>query len=243
MDFKQILTLLGIVLPALILLLGITRLFVKNTKWIGGLTMFFAFILLLIGVARYLFLPSGGGSSDTGPKPVPIAVSKHSDVFNRSMEDVLASYINLSNAFAGNDTSAIAKAGSQFKNSLDSFKVEELKADTLIYQTALQPFENVKSETASVISDPSINEKRGSFNILSNELFSLLSTIRYDLAKLYWHECEKAFGEGNPGNWLSKNEEEKNNPYGIEDCIEVKTTIDFVPVADTSKPADKTKTR
>ncbi len=243
MDFKQILTLLGIVLPALILLLGITRLFVKNTKWIGGLTMFFAFILLLIGVARYLFLPSGGGSSDTGPKPVPIAVSKHSDVFNRSMEDVLASYINLTNAFAGNDTSAIAKAGSQFKNSLDSFKVEELKADTLIYQTALQPFENVKSETASVISDPSINEKRGSFNILSNELFSLLSTIRYDLAKLYWHECEKAFGEGNPGNWLSKNEEEKTNPYGIEDCIEVKTTIDFVPVADTSKPADKTKTR
>lgn len=205
--------------------------------------MFFAFILLLIGVARYLFLPSGGGSSDSGPKPVPIAVSKHSDVFNRSMEDVLASYINLSNAFAGNDTSAIAKAGSQFKNSLDSFKVEELKADTLIYQTALQPFENVKSETASVISDPSINEKRGSFNILSNELFSLLSTIRYDLAKLYWHECEKAFGEGNPGNWLSKNEEEKTNPYGIEDCIEVKTTIDFVPVADTTKSADTTKAR
>lgn len=243
MDFKQILTLLGIVLPALILLLGITRLFVKNTKWIGGLTMFFAFILLLIGVARYLFLPSGGGSSDSGPKPVPIAVSKHSDVFNRSMEDVLASYINLTNAFAGNDTSAIAKAGSRFKNSLDSFKVEELKVDTLIYQTALQPFENVKSETASVISDPSINEKRGSFNILSNELFSLLSTIRYDLAKLYWHECEKAFGEGNPGNWLSKNEEEKTNPYGIEDCAEVKTTIDFVPVADTTKPADTTKAR
>lgn len=243
MDFKQILTLLGIVLPALILLLGITRLFVKNTKWIGGLTMFFAFILLLIGVARYLFLPSGGGSSDNGPKPVPIAVSKHSDVFNRSIEVVLSSYINLTDALSGNDTSAIAKAGSQFKNSLDSFKIEELKVDTLIYQTALQPFENVKSETASVISDPSINEKRGSFNILSNELFSLLSTIRYDLAKLYWHECEKAFGEGNPGNWLSKNEEEKANPYGIEDCAEVKTTIDFVPVADTTKPAETTKVK
>lgn len=235
MDIKQILTLVGIVFPALILLLGILRLFVKNTKWINGFTMLLAFLLLLAGLVRFLFFPGGGGSSDNGPKPQPLTVSKHSEAFNNSMENVLITYIGLTDAFAGNDTNAIAKAGSQFKLALDSFKVEELKADSIIYQTALQPYENVKSETASIIADPSLKEKRGSFNILSNELFSLLSTIRYDLAKVFWHECDKAFGEDNPGNWLSKTETAKNNPYGISDCAEVKTTIDFVPAADTTK--------
>ncbi|MBK6935641.1 MAG: DUF3347 domain-containing protein [Chitinophagaceae bacterium] len=243
MDIKQILTLLSIALPAFIILLGIARLFVKSVKWINGFTMFSAFILLLAGIARYLFFPSGGSSSDNGPKPVPLNVSKHSEVFNRSAESVLSSYLALTDAFVNNDTTAIGKAGSQFKLSLDSFKVDELKVDSIIYQTALQPYENVKSETSSVIADPSIKEKRGSFNILSNELFSLLSTVRYDLSKLYWHECEKAFGDGNPGNWLSKNEEEKTNPYGVEDCAELKTTIDFIPVADTSQSADTTKTK
>ena len=41
----------------------------------------------------------------------------------------------------------------------------------------------------------------------SNELFTLLLTIHYDLSKLYWQECSSAFGEDTPGNWISENEQ------------------------------------
>lgn len=237
MDLKKIIDLLGIILPALIIILGIIRLFVKKTKGVNGLVMLFAFILLLCGGVRYLFFPTGsGGSHDSGPKPVPLTVSKHSQVFNESMENVLNAYYSLTDGFVKNDTVLISRTANELKAALDSFKIEELKVDSLIYQTALQPYGNTKSEIASIIADPSLAEKRGSFNIFSNELFQLITTARYDLAKLYWQECDKAFGEDKPGNWLSKTEQSPN-PYGQPDCSEVRVTVDNVPVDTTKKAA------
>jgi hypothetical protein len=217
MQLRQIIDILSIILPAVIIILGIVRLFVEKPKGINGLVMLCAVVLLLAGLVRYFILGSGGGAShNKGPKPVPLSVSKHSEKFNTSF-----------------DTAAIIAGSIDLKLALDSFKIEELKADTLIYQTALQPYENVKAEVTAITADPSLIEKKASFNVLSNELFSLMNTAKYDLKKLYWQECGKAFGEDKPGNWLSKTEKTEN-PYGQKDCAEIKTTLDFVP-ADTTK--------
>ena len=50
---KKIIEILGIVLPALIILLGIVRIFVKKTKGVNGLTMLFAILLLIIGLLQF----------------------------------------------------------------------------------------------------------------------------------------------------------------------------------------------
>ena len=231
---KKILDLLGIALPALIIILGIIRVFVQKTRGVNGLTMIFAILLLLAGLVRYFVYPGGGGSYTNEPKPPPLAVSKHSEAFNQSIENVLNAYYGLTLGFVNGDTATINQSGNNLKVAIDSFKVDELKQDSLIYETALQPLQNIKSEIASIIIDPSITEKRGSFNIFSNELFTLLSTVRYDRAKLFWQECDVAFGEDRPGNWLSKTEQSQN-PYGQKDCADVKTNINFVPVDTTKK--------
>ncbi|MCX6317107.1 MAG: DUF3347 domain-containing protein [Bacteroidetes bacterium] len=236
MNFKKIVDLLAILLPALIILLGIIRVFVKKTKGVNGLTMLFAILLLLIGLVRFYVPWGGGGSNNSGPKPPPLSVSKHSALFNESIEKVLTSYFSMTEAFAKGDTAAIGQQGNQLKTALDSFKIEELKADTLIYETALQPYSNTKSELVSILSDPSLAEKRSSLNIFSNELFALLSASRYDQARLFWLECTRAFGEDKPGNWISKTEK-GTNPYGQEDCTEMKDKIDHIPADTTQKPA------
>ncbi|HEX7906185.1 MAG TPA: hypothetical protein VF487_20065 [Chitinophagaceae bacterium] len=233
---KKIIDILAIVLPALIIMMGIIRVFVKNTKSINSLTMIFAILLLLGGLIRYYVFPDSSSDS-SGPKPPPLTVSKHSELFNQSIENVLTAYYKMTDAFAGADVSAINQSATTLQLSLDSFRIEELKVDTLIYQTALQPFENVKAELVSIISDPSLEEKKGSLNVFSNELFALLSTVRYDRAKIYWLECASAFGEDKPGNWISKTEQAAN-PYGQKDCVELKTKIDFVPVDTTKKASD-----
>lgn len=235
MDIKKIIGLLGILLPALIIILGIIRVFVKKTKGVNGLTMFFAILLLIIGLLRfYVFADRSSGPS--GPKPLPLSVSKHSQAFNLSAENVLAAYYKLAEDFSKSDTAAISRSSLALSIALDSLKITELQVDTLIYQTALQPYENAKAELSSIKSDPSLTEKRASLNILSNELFALMSTVRYDVAKLYWQECPAAFGEDKPGNWFSPAEQSAINPYAVNDCIELKTTINFVP-ADTTQPA------
>jgi hypothetical protein len=239
---KKIVDIIGIVLPAFIILLGILRVFMQKTKGVNGLTMISAILLLVAGLVRFFILGgSGGGSSNSGVKPPPLPVSKHSPAFNESLEAVLNSYYTLTANFAKGDITLINQSGNALQMALDSFKIKELEADTIIYETALQPYGNAKAELASILADPSLVEKRSSLNIFSNELFALISTARYDLAKLYWLECDKAFGEDKPGNWLSKTEESAN-PYGQENCTELKDKIDHVP-ADTTRQAGNGQTK
>ncbi|MBK5272044.1 MAG: DUF3347 domain-containing protein, partial [Bacteroidia bacterium] len=92
-------------------------------------------------------------------------------------------------------------------------------------------------ETGSIIADPSIIEKTGSLNILSDNLRNLLVIVKYDRAKVYWQECPMAFGEDNPGNWLSKTVDVRNPYPGTKDpksgsdmlnCGGPKDTINFI---------------
>lgn len=240
---KKYIDILGIVLPAIIILLGIIRVFVKKTKGVNGLTMILAILLLLIGLARFFLFAGGGGSSHSGIKPQPIAVSKHSEAFNNSVEAVLTSYYKMADGFVNWDITAINTAGYELRAALDSLKLNELQKDSIIYQTALDPYNNAKIELASILADPSIDEKRGSLNILSDNLRNLLVIVKYDRAKVYWQECPMAFGEERPGNWLSKTNAVRNPYLGTKDpkhgdkmleCGGPKDTINFM-VTDTTK--------
>jgi Protein of unknown function (DUF3347) len=234
MNLREIVDILGIILPALIILLGIIRLFSKNRRGHNTLTMFFALLLLLTGLIRFYIFPGASKSDNSESKMKPVHVSKHSEVFNQSFENILNAYYKMTEAFVNSDTSAIDQSGNDLKTALDNLKAEELKVDTIIYQTAMQFWENAKTEGASILAAPSLDKKRNSMKSFSDELFSLVSTVHYDVVKLYWLECDKAFGENNPGNWLSLSEKSAN-PYGQKDCAEVKTNINFVPVDTTIK--------
>ena len=195
-------------------------------------------ILLLI-IAGYLWYAfKGGKKGPKRPKPVALVVSKHSDAFNQSVQELLDNYYNLSEAFVNWDTIAINRYGNELKISLDSLKVDQLKADTNgIYESVIDPLGNAKNETAAIISGASIDDKRVSLNRLSENLRLIFIIVKYDQGKLYWQECPMAFGEGRSGNWLSKAQEVRN-PYlgnkhpqykdGMLGCGETKDVIDFM---------------
>jgi hypothetical protein len=245
MKLNEVVGILEIVLPALILLVGIIRLFTKNGKGSNSFIMFIAVLLLLIGIARYFFFPGGGGSNNSGSRPVPMAVSKHSDLFNNSVGSVLNAYYNLTEGFVNWDTVAVDKFGNEIKVALDNLKIEELKADTTgIYESALDPLTNARMEAANILTHPSIDAKRTSFSSLSENLRLLFIVVKYDREKMYWQECPMAFGDDKPGNWLSKTKEVRN-PYlgnkhpeykdGMLKCGGPVDTINFIPVDTTTK--------
>ena len=195
-------------------------------------------IILLLFVAYIWYTFKSGGKGPKGPKPVSLAVSKHSPAFNQSIQTVLDAYYNMSEGFVNWDTVAVARHSHELKTALDSLKVEELKVDTTgIYESALDPVANVKNETDNILKEPSIDKKRTSFNLLSENLRLLFIVVKYDQGKLYWQECPMAFGEGNAGNWISKTDAVRN-PYlgtqhpeykdGMLQCGGPKDTINFM---------------
>ena len=86
-------------------------------------------------------------------------------------------YYKLTNDFVKEDTVSINKTASQLKTALEDLKVDELKKDTVIYETAAGIWDNTKTEITGMLSDPSLQSKRESLNLFSNELFTLFAMI------------------------------------------------------------------
>ncbi|HQU56145.1 MAG: DUF3347 domain-containing protein [Chitinophagaceae bacterium] len=235
---RKIIEIAGIILPLLIIALGIIRIFVKKTKGVNGLTIFFALLLLIIGLLQFYIFGHRSSSSNNGPETPPLAVSQHSAAFNESMNRLLNSYYDLSEGFVNWDISHIYVAGKKLQQNLDSLQLSEIKKDTLIYETAIDPYENAKADVAGILADKNIASMRQAYNILSNHLRNLLVIVKYDGAKVYWQECPMAFNGDQPGNWLSRTIEVRN-PYlgnkdpkygdGMLDCGGPKDTINFIP--------------
>lgn len=254
MDIKKILDILAIVLPFILIVFAFMRVDGNESpktsariKTLNGLTLLIAVLLLLIGGVRYFIFPSVGGSNNSGPKPQPMAVSKHSDVFNNSVSSVLNAYYNMTEAFVNWDTIQVNKYANEMKTALNNIKLEELKVDTTgIYESSLDPVENAKTEVGNILSNPAIGAKRTSLNSLSENLRLLFIIVKYDREKLYWQECPMAFGDDQRGNWLSRTKAVRN-PYlgtkhpeykdGMLECGEPKDTINFIP----RDPAPKSK--
>ncbi|ANH80857.1 hypothetical protein A8C56_07565 [Niabella ginsenosidivorans] len=169
-------------------------------------------------------------------KPVPVAVSEQSAGFNQSMNSILSSYYRMTEGFVNWDTAAVGSAATGLETALKQLNVEELKKDTTIYQTALYPLELAKTNTATIAAGRDWTERRHALNDLSDNIRTLLLTIKYDQAPVYWQECPMAFGEGESGDWLSSKAEIINPYLGNKDpkygksmlnCGENKMTIDF----------------
>jgi hypothetical protein len=156
---------------------------------------------------------------------------------------MIDAYLNLTEGFVAWDTIAVSRYAGALKTNLDSLRLGELHKDTVIYETAKGILDNAKSEMAGLIADPSLEEKRLAFNSLTQYIYDLLRTVRYDQSKIYFQECPTAFGEDKPGNWLSKSPEVRNPYPGKEhpkfkeqmlNCGGPKDTLNFM-VADTTK--------
>jgi hypothetical protein len=179
-------------------------------------------------------------SKPSGPKPEGLSVSKHSNSFNESMSKAMDSYYSLTESFVNWDTTKINASLAALKISVDSIRLQEMQKDTAIYPTVQGQWESIKAEIIGMQADTGLYAKRESLNMLSQELFDLLRIVKYDAAKVFYHECPMALNNyESSAFWLSTNSETKNrrNPYlGLHDpkfgramltCGQTRDSINF----------------
>lgn len=196
----------------------------------------FLLVLILAIAVFFIYKKFFKEKQPEAPKPTPIAVSKHSVIFNQSMDAILNSYYAMSDAFVNWDSALVKVKAGEVKIAIDSFKIDELKKDSVIYGTVEGPWENTKTNAEAILNASTWEDRRHAFKDLSDNLQMILISVQYDGGKVYWQECPMAFGDDAPANWLSKTEEIVNPYLGVKDpkyankmlhCGETKMTIDF----------------
>ncbi len=192
--------------------------------------------LALIGVAAWYFGVTRKKPKDEVPKEPPVAVSRYSAGFNGAVGNFLNEYHALSEAFVTWDSAAVTADAGRLAKALDNLQWDEVKKDTVIYETAKTYTGELKTSLGVIGGAENLTDKRHAFHTLSQNLYDLLRTVKYDGAKLYLQQCPMAFNDTEEGLWLSKDKEIRN-PYlglhhpkyksGMLACGETKDTLSF----------------
>lgn len=196
--------------------------------------------LAILGVVSWYIWETRKKPKDEVPEQLPVAVSRYSADFITSIDTALSKYYTLSEFLVRWDSTRVNSQAEELKKSLEDVKLEELRKDTLIHQTAVSYTETLQSNLDAFIQKKDLTAKRQSFNSLSQNLYDLLRTVRYDGGKVYLQECPMAFYDTVAGIWLSKTAPIRN-PYlglyhpkyrsGMLECGETMDSLNFRTVS------------
>ena len=188
--------------------------------------------VMYVMAALFLFAcNSNEKKSQTGTdEQQPVAkVASYSEAFDASFENVLNRYYALRDALVASDTAAANRETASLIQSVQDLKLDELKAiDTsnIIIPTAQTYTGGIGSESAGLLGEADIENKRKAFQMISGNLFDLTRTVRYSKEKVYLLHCPMAFNDAG-ADWLSSTTEIKNPYFGSKmlTCGAVKDSV------------------
>src|SRR5678815_669398 len=94
------------------------------------------YLVLIIGIITWYYAVGKENRAFDNSKATALKVSKHSKEFNESMQAVMDNYYKMTEEFIKGDTLLINESAAKLKTALNSLKMDELKTDSAIYETA-----------------------------------------------------------------------------------------------------------
>jgi len=172
---------------------------------------FLLLLLLAISVLAIFFIYKNKSERVNDEKPVAIMVDDPNDSLGIAMQTGLSQYYQLSNALTASDAAKAASVSGVLKNWLDSMPVDQIKTNEGLHQLVTNLVNQSKDAATSIANSTVLEDQRKQFQILSNRLFDMLRSLKYNEATVYEIYCPMALG--NTGaTWLSPTND-INNPY------------------------------
>lgn len=178
--------------------------------------LFWAILILgivLIAVDKIFFSKKQNAAPET-PKQQALVASKNSTAFNDSFERLLNAYFSLKEALADYDTGRANAAALQVVEFSDSLRTDEIKGDSTgdIRKTASDFAGTISGSAKGLRGETDLIKKKREFSMISEALYNLVRTVRYDRQKLYHQHCPMAFNDEEEAWWIS-NSNKIDNPY------------------------------
>jgi hypothetical protein len=182
--------------------------------------------LLTLMVIVFFACDDGNDAVSKDKSSVP---SNHSPEFNRSVQAILNSYYQLTDAFVRWDSASLPSLAASLGKSLDSLSAEGNDSADMNY------IAQSSRQVSYILADNTLEEKRHALQSLTENLVQFLHAVEYDQQKLYLQECPMAFNDTEAATWISA-EDSIRNPYlglyhprygkGMLKCGENKEVID-----------------
>jgi len=146
------------------------------------------------------------------PADKPLTIARTTGAFNDSFAVLLNSYFAVRDALVDWDTLKADQAAYTLSAKADSLPVQLIKADSGIVLTARSLAASLSGDAKGFTGEAGIEGRRHSFDLMTEELYNLLRTVRYDQGEVYHIKCPMAFSDTIPAYWLS-NTSAVVNPY------------------------------
>lgn len=169
-------------------------------------------LAMALGISYLVLHKSSPGNGNPEERDEPLAINSKTSAFTRSFEGVLSSYYELSEGFAVADTSRITQTARRLSVAIDSIRFDQFKADTAIVETAMNLGQSIQGEIAGLNGETQMEQKKREFNMITDQLYSLIRTVRYDGSTIYHMRCPMAFSDSSEAYWLSPTNK-ISNPY------------------------------
>jgi hypothetical protein len=160
-------------------------------------------LALALGITYLVLHKNNSGTDNKQEKDLPLAVNSKTSAFNRSFNAVLNGYYQLSDGFVESDSTVIHSAAQKLNVAVDSIRFDQFKADTAIVQTAVNLAQSIHGEIAGLVGEKTMEQKKREFNMITDELYSLIRTVKYDGSTIYYIRCPAAFSDSSEAYWLS----------------------------------------
>jgi hypothetical protein len=160
-------------------------------------------LVLALGITYLVLHKSSSGDNKQVEKDAPLAVGSKSSAFNRSFAGVLNRYYQLAGSFTEADTAKITAAAQTLRVSVDSIRFDQFTADSSVTLTAVSVAQSVQGEIDGLTGEKTMEQKKREFNLITEDLYSLIRVVRYDGAVIYHMRCTNAFADSSEAYWLS----------------------------------------
>jgi len=181
-------------------------------------------VFLLAGCSNNT--PQNAGTESAKQEAKKPVVSRLNDAGTLALENLLADYYAIKDAFVASNSKDAATAAEKLKAEVDTLNIY-LISDTAMLMEA-KPLLDTIAMTSSVIATEKtdVEKQRISLGLLSDNMYALLHKTELKNAKVYQEFCPMAMNDKG-AHWLSSEEEIKNPYFGKKmiECGEVTDSL------------------
>lgn len=140
-----------------------------------------------------------------------------------ALNDVVNAYYDLKNALVKTDAKSASTSAKKMLSAIDAVKMESLTEKE--HALWMKLMTDIKAKTTSIEKSKDIESQRNQFSPLSQNMYSLVKSMKSS-TPIYYQHCPMA-NDGKGANWLSKENVVKNPYYGNQmlTCGKVVETI------------------